>query len=182
MKTGPSQSKPPAEIAGAVAGRIRLRVLGNKSSAELAVLAESLEALPEVARIEVRPLSGSVIIEFDPGATATLEGQLHGMGIQPKKAGKTPAVRDPATTIRAAATAIDRAVAKWVPGANLRLLVPLTLGLLSVRQFVRGDDRLSEAPWYLLAAYAADSFARLQGGSRSPTPTATVGGLHALDD
>ncbi|MDP9067309.1 MAG: hypothetical protein M3N53_03035 [Actinomycetota bacterium] len=173
MTAGVSGSTPRAEIVGASAGRIRLRVVrGPKSSAELAHLAQNLAALREVADVEVRPHSASVVIEFDPAATATVEAQLLEMGIRPRHRAKARPRQDPASTIRDAASAIDRAVARRVRGANLRLLLPLTLGLLSVRQFVRGDDRLTEAPWYLLAMYAADSFSRLQDASSPGVPTA----------
>lgn len=166
MTAGVSGPTPRAEIAGAIAGRFRLRLVrGPNLSAELAGLAQDLEAMPEIADVEVRPHSASVVIGFDPRATATIEAQLLGMGIRPHQPAKTRARQDPATTILDAASALDRAVARRVPGVNLRLLVPLTLGLLSVRQFVRGDDRLTEAPWYLLAMYAADSFSRLQDPS-----------------
>ena len=176
MSAGLSASTPRAEIADAIAGRIRLRVLrGPNSSAELTELAQKLEALPEIGDVEVRLHSASVVIHFDPGAMAAVEAQLLGMGIRAHRSARMGPRGDPATTIVDAASAIDRAVARRVPGVNLRLLVPLTLGLLSVRQFVRGDDRLTEAPWYLLAMYAADSFSRLQDAS-SP------GGSTAGDD
>ncbi len=164
-------------IASATTGRIRLRVLrGPRTSAELAALAQTLESFPEVVDVKPRPHSASVVIGFDSRDTATVEAHLHGLGISNKRqSAAEPPPRDPAATIRDAATAIDRAVGNRVPGANLRLLVPLTLGLLSLRQLVRGDDRLSDAPWYLLAMYAADSFSRLQPGPSSPRGAGDAG-------
>ncbi|MBW4644285.1 MAG: DUF5132 domain-containing protein [Goleter apudmare HA4340-LM2] len=45
--------------------------------------------------------------------------------------------------------------------ADLRLLVPLGLGLLAMRQFIDRGLQLEEIPWYALAWYAFDAFVKL---------------------
>ncbi len=176
MTPGEAQPKLRAEIASVVPGRIRLRMQrGPEMLVELTALAQTLESSPAIAQVTARPHSASVVIEFDPGEEALVEAHLDGLGVSGRQSTTGSPLRDPAAAIRNAATAIDLAVAQTVPGAGLRLLVPLTLGLLSVRQLFRGDDRLSDAPWYLLAMCAADSFSRLQQTAPSPRGAGAAG-------
>ncbi len=44
---------------------------------------------------------------------------------------------------------------------DLRMLVPLSLAALAVRQLFRAGPRLANAPWYVLAYYAFDVFHKL---------------------
>jgi hypothetical protein len=44
---------------------------------------------------------------------------------------------------------------------DLRMLVPLSLAALAVRQLFRAGPRLANAPWYVLAYYAFDVFYKL---------------------
>ncbi len=48
--------------------------------------------------------------------------------------------------------------------------MPLGLGLLSVRQALRGPDRLGDAPWYLLAWYASETFFKFHGAPETARP------------
>ena len=67
-----------------------------------------------------------------------------------------------ATWIEGAAVAVDRATVRATGGHDLRLLVPMGFAVLSLRQLRRGDQRLRDAPWYLLGWYAFESFTKLQ--------------------
>jgi hypothetical protein len=71
-------------------------------------------------------------------------------------------------------SAVNRAVAGQTGGIDLKVLVPFGLGLLSLRQAMAGRGRLTEAPWYLLAWYATETFLKFHGRStsedRSPEP------------
>ncbi len=151
-------------------GRLRVRVpRGAQAHSELIALSQRLESLPQVSAVEIRPRSASVIVSFDPQQTAMVEAQLRELGMtSPRR--EESARSDPAAKIREVASALNHAVTARVPAADLRLLLPLSLGLLSVRQLARGDDRLSEAPWYVLAMYAAASFSRIeQSGKTVPS-------------
>jgi hypothetical protein len=44
---------------------------------------------------------------------------------------------------------------------DLRLLVPVGLGALAIRQLLRNGLQIEAAPWYVLAYYAFDSFIKL---------------------
>ena len=59
-------------------------------------------------------------------------------------------------------------VARRTHGTDLRTLVPVGLGMLALRQFVRGEQRLSGAPWYVLAWYATETFWKFHGGDSPP--------------
>lgn len=148
-------------------GRIRVRVeRGPGSGADLVALSEALEPIPEIDDIRLRPHSSSAIIGFDPRNIAAVHEQLSDLGIQmPRENPAAPA--DPVTSIRTAAGLINQEVTKRVPGGDLRLLIPIALGLMSVRQVVRGEERLKDAPWYLLAWYASESFFKLQQADSS---------------
>ncbi|TAF07179.1 MAG: DUF5132 domain-containing protein [Nostocales cyanobacterium] len=45
--------------------------------------------------------------------------------------------------------------------ADLRVILPVGIGLLSLRQLLRKGFQLEEIPWYILAWYAFDIFTRL---------------------
>ncbi|MDQ4145211.1 MAG: hypothetical protein M3198_16020 [Actinomycetota bacterium] len=103
-----------------------------------------------------------------------MEAQLRELGITTPPRREESARPDSAATIREAAGALNQAIAARVPSADLRFLIPLSLGLLSARQFVRGEDRLSEAPWYVLAMYAVASFSKLEQREKETPPPSPI--------
>lgn len=116
-----------------------------------------------VREVRLRASAASAVVEFEPDQTGTVLDGLSALGIGAPGASEAPAEADTAAVIRIAAQGIDRAVAGRAAGADLRLLVPLGLGLLSLRKALLGDDRLADAPWYLLAWYASETFFRFHG-------------------
>ncbi|MGM3304692.1 DUF5132 domain-containing protein [Anabaena sp. WFMT] len=57
---------------------------------------------------------------------------------------------------------INADVGKMTSGvADLRVILPLGIALLSIRQLLRKGLELDEIPWYILAWYAFDIFTRL---------------------
>jgi hypothetical protein len=58
-------------------------------------------------------------------------------------------------------------------GQDLRALLPLGVGLLALRQALRGRGRLDDAPWYVLGWYAFDSFWKLRPSGRQTAQAAT---------
>ena len=149
------------EVVSAVAGRMRLRARRRPLGGEaLAALGGALEAIDGVSDVELRAQSSSAVIRFDAADTASVADGLRALGVEVPERRAASGVADPAAVIGEAASAVNRAVAGRVPGADLRLLVPLGLGLLSVRQALRGRDRVGDAPWYLLAWYASETYFR----------------------
>ncbi len=152
-------------VLSALPGRLRVRHAGRRRGPEeLEALRDSLQARPEVHAADLNPRTGSVLVFYDP-EHVTFEdvrsalGEL-GLNLAPS-AGTAKREPSGAGRVLAAAEALDRRVVQASGGTDLRLLVPLGLGALSVRQALRDTPRLGQAPWYLLAWYAFDSFLKL---------------------
>lgn len=72
--------------------------------------------------------------------------------------GKSEAAKDFINVI----SDINADVARMTNGvADLRVILPLGIGLLSLQQLLRKGFQLEEIPWYILAWYAFDIFTRL---------------------
>jgi len=150
-------------VVSAVPGRVRLRLLLPAADGErLAALAEALEARPEVFEVLLRRSSGSIIVRHDtqPAALAAFDEALSALGVTPASAVNQGVAAD---RMHGAAVAVNGMVARTT-GSDLRLLAPLTLGLLSLRRAMRGGPRIGDAPWYVLAWYAWETYAQLNAG------------------
>jgi len=157
------------EVVSVVAGRVRLRARRRPLAGEaLAALGRALDAVDGVGDVELRAHSSSVVIRFDVGREAAVVDGLRALGVELPESRAAWGEANPAAVIGEAVSAVNRAVAGRVPGGDLRLLVPLGLGLLSVRQVLRSRDRVGDAPWYVLAWYASETFLRFHG----PPPSA----------
>jgi hypothetical protein len=157
------------EVVSVLPGRMRLRARRRPLGGEaLAALGRALEAVAGVGGVELRPHSSSAIVRFDAGHEAAVVDGLSALGVDAPVARAAAGEADAAAAIGEAVGAVNRAVAGRVAGGDLRLLVPLGLGLLSARQVLRGRDRVADAPWYVLAWYASETFWRFHG----PPPSA----------
>ncbi len=85
-----------------------------------------------------------------------------GLQIPDAASGEAVASVEPSVRVMTALRGLDAIVPQVAAGHRLRTLVPLTYGLLAARQFVRGEQRLADAPWYMLAWYASQSFQKTQ--------------------
>ncbi len=149
-------------VASAVPGRVRLQ--GDRSRrAALAAVAEELGTWPHVTSVDVRARSASIVVRFSPEHLPVIADGLLELGVDLDARLPTAASSSPPEIIAAAATAGNRAVGQRLGGTDLRTLVPLGLGLLAARRAMRGDERLADAPWYLLAWYATETFWRFHG-------------------
>lgn len=154
-----------ARVVSSVPGRLRLRLPATAEGRDrLTEAAGDLEAHGDLLIADVRARSGSLVIRYDPAHSVDVWVRLRELGLQvpdaPDDAGT--AVVDPATRVMTALKGLDAVVPRAAAGHDLRTLVPLTYGLLAARQFIRGEQRLHEAPWYVLAWYAAESFQKAQ--------------------
>ncbi len=149
-------------IASAVPGRIRLRAARRATAEQLIETARAVQSLPGVTDAEVRAQSASIVVRFDPRDAEAVEAGLRETGVD-LPADAVSRRGDPAKVVADAARAMNGAVGRRVPAGDLRLLLPLGLGLLSVRQAMRGRDRLADAPWYVLAWYASETFFKFHG-------------------
>ena len=151
-----------ARIASSVPGRLRLRLADGADRLDrIAAAAEMVGARADVIAVEPRWRTGSLVVQYDPAGGEALCASLRELRLGPTA---SPAVRAEAGADQAPARvmeALTRAndvVSRRTQGKDLRTLVPLGLGMLALRQLVRGRERLVDAPWYLLAWYAAETF------------------------
>jgi hypothetical protein len=151
-------------VVSAVPGRLRLKLSGERRSPEaMERLREMLEGRPEVAGIDVRPRTGSLLIHHDPESAAVGEvlDALAETGLFVEHEPAQTEGRTGPARLSEAAGRVDREVRRATKGTDLRLLVPLTFGALSARRALRDAPNLEGAPWYVLAWYAFDSFLKL---------------------
>lgn len=154
-------------VVSAVPGRIRLRATHAEGRRRLASLADELSGFEEVASVEVRASSASVLVRFDPNDAREVADRLLSLGVDLRVGAAPP----PPASAAAAAGWANAAVARRLDGTDLRTLVPLGLGLMAARRAMQGEDRLSEAPWHVLAWYATQTFWKFQA---APAPGRAV--------
>lgn len=155
-------------VASAIPGRIRLRAIDRAGRQRLASLTDELGAWPEVTGVQPRAQSSSLIVRCEPKHAPAVADRLRELGVDPRAGGPSPAPRSPAAAIGGAASSANRAVGRRLDGTDLRVLVPLGLGLLAARRAMSGDHRLADAPWYVLAWYASETFWKFRGESWPP--------------
>ena len=167
----PSSASPlaTARVVSSVPGRIRLRLPTTPAGrSALAAASEDLAAHGEILVAESRPRSTSLVVSYDPGRAVDVWVRLRELGLQIPDAavGAAVDVREPGQRVMTAVRALDAAVPRVTAGHDLRTLIPLGYGLLAVRQFIRGKQRLHDAPWYVLAWYASESLQKAQRSRR----------------
>lgn len=172
-----------AIIASSIPGRVRLTIPARSANA-LAAMVEALESWPEVLEVQARPRTGSVIVRYETTATTSdaLWAALDDAGVVRPGPENAPAAGGEPTgsaqRIRAAASSANAAVERGTGGSDLRLLVPLALGMQSLRQAAQGHHRLRDAPWYVLAWYAFETFMKFHA---PPAKAGVDGTEHGRD-
>jgi hypothetical protein len=159
-------AKSDVRVVSAVPGRIRLRATDAGGRRSLPDLAEELGACPEITSAQVRARSACILVRFDPAQASGVVDRLTALGIDVRPAAAPGAGNDPASAVTAAATAVNGAVGRRLEGTDLRVLVPLGLGLMAARRALRGEERLADAPWYVLAWYASEAFSKFNAGNK----------------
>jgi hypothetical protein len=139
-------------------GRVRLRAVSAEGRRRLADVAEKLRASSEVTSVDVRERSASVVVRFDPAHVSAMGDRLLDLGVDVRAGVGSGSSAGPAAAVAAAAAAANGAVGRRLKGTDLRALVPLGLGLMAARRALRGEERLADAPWYILAWYASETF------------------------
>lgn len=160
-----------ARVVSVVPGRIRVRAVDARGSLRLVSVAEELSICAEVTSVDLRARSASLVVRFDPAHAGAVSERLRSLGIDPHAV----VASTPSAGLAAAAASVNRAVERRLGGADLRLLVPLGLGLLAARRALRGEERLGDAPWYVLAWYASETLWKFHGvGAPAPAQSPTV--------
>jgi hypothetical protein len=169
-----------ARVSHAVAGRLRIRVTGSDDEVE-----EILRALEDrcgdrqgITSVATDARTGSALLAFDSDELDLAEAvelarsahaALHELIPPPVMDRVEHSASSVAQELGAAFSRADRAVLRATHGAvDLRMLFPLTLGALSVRQLLRTGPSVRTMPWYMLGYYAFDSYVKLHHSHAEP--------------
>lgn len=157
-------------ILSSTPGRIRLRISPQQSEPEMfAQIANTLTAFfPQIHNVRTNFQARSITVyyngeigDFDQ-VLATLENFGITVGDLPVKKSRG------ATAIANTFAYLNQRIEKITNGfVDLRLLFPILLALLALRQFFAKGPALKESPWYILAWYAFDSFLKLNNTKES---------------
>ena len=161
-------------------GRIRLRVSSQQRQPEVfAQIANSVKLFfPQSHNVRTNVHTGSITVhyrgeidDFDQ-IVRTLENFGITVGDPPSKKSRG------ATAITNGFAYLNKRVEQTTNGTvDLRLLFPLLLASLALRQLFINGSRLNTAPWYVLAWYAFDSFLKLNNNTQE-TPQQTSNGKY----
>ncbi len=148
--------------------RLRLRVAtDHRQPQEMQRIASSLEAQPNIIQVRTNISHGSIVINHE-GKDESLKNvvaTLIDLGIIFTDI--TEGQSEAATGITNAIINLNKRVERVTNGEiDLRVLFPLGLSMLAIRQlFVKGLQ-FEAIPWYVLAWYAFDSFMKLHDTSQ----------------
>lgn len=187
QKVESSNTKVPIQgvMVSRTSGRVRCRIAPSHRQPQTMQQIEAvLNAHPQVHQVKANVKTGSILIHHDPeneGLANVLSvlqdaGVVFGEIAAPAAIGEQSAA---AANLTKAIADLDRRVRKASGEVvDLRLIVPLVLLLLALRQLRRKGLQFDVVPWYVLAWYAFDSFVKLHPSlSASATvspPDATV--------
>ncbi|MCX7596632.1 MAG: hypothetical protein N2235_23375 [Fischerella sp.] len=162
IKTTPS--KPiSTKIVSNTPKRLRLRIASpHRQAEEMQRLAKALKAHPNIENVRMNIDRGSITIHHDgnDGSLENVLGTLKDIGIifADIAGGRSEAAAAVSNTV----VDLNKRVHKATNGTiDLRMLFPLGLATLSLRQLLTRGLQLEFIPWYVLAWYAFDSFIKL---------------------
>lgn len=159
-------------VASAIPGRLRLKVANRISAEDLQQLGTILAGDSESVTVQTNPHAASLLVLYDHSVLTSDEllARMEAAGIEVTRAGASSnfdAVTGP-ERIRRMTAHFNTSVTGISNGVELRMLVPVALLTLSVRQALRRrGTSLAHAPWYVLAWYGFDAFQRLNPARKS---------------
>jgi hypothetical protein len=145
----------------------------------MARIAKALKAHPDVQDVRPNLQTGSIVIhhaEID-SMRNDLSAILQDLGIVlgsvtdvelPFSEGKSEVAADLTSAVKDLNERVGLATNGVV---DLRLLVPVGLATLALRELIRNGWEFETAPWYVLAWYAFDSFIKLHYTAEPPAQT-----------
>ncbi|QHG19051.1 HMA2 domain-containing protein [Nostoc sp. ATCC 53789] len=166
FKTSPKPIS--TKVVSSTPGRLRLRVAhSHRQPEKMQSIANALLANPHINQVKINVHHGSIVIN-DDGKDGSLENvlaTLKDLGII--FADVTEGNTEAAAEVSSALVDLNQRVKQLTDGAfDLRILFPLGLASLSMRQLLNKGLQLEVIPWYVLAWYAFDSFIKLHGTSQ----------------
>lgn len=165
----PTFKTPPKPISTKVVsstpGRLRLRVAhSHRQPEKMQRIAKALSANSHINQVKTNVHHGSIVINHD-GSLENVLATLKDLGII--FADITEGNTEAAAGVSSAVVDLNQRVKQSTHGAfDLRILFPVGLASLSVRQLFNKGLQLEVIPWYVLAWYAFDSFIKLHGTSQ----------------
>ncbi|MDP8921668.1 MAG: hypothetical protein M3O34_02185 [Chloroflexota bacterium] len=162
---------PHARVASAMPGRLRLRLdRAHRRNGAIGQLHDSLEGRDGIHAVTSNPATGSVLVRYDSGALdhGDVLAMLRDAGVVIGEAVRS-VVGDAdfghsivSTSIVDALTDLDRRVSRATNSlVDVKLLFPLSLGALAIRQIALNGLGLGTVPGYVLLWYTFDAFLKL---------------------
>ena len=159
-----------AQIVSQTPGRIRLRVTPvHRYQLKIAPIVKQLKSRFEIYRVKTNISSGSITILHGRELLSSqdIRQVLQDLGVNLLEITKDPSIlvsnsSNASAAVITTATGINQRVKTATKDAvDLRFLVPLSFGMLAMRQLLVKGWQLEFIPWYVLAWYAFDSFLKL---------------------
>lgn len=175
QETNRESNQPRGSIVSASPGRVRLRIHREHRDPKLAQqIQQSVASRPGITRVDVNHRTGSVAVCYDHHLVSP-EGLLeiiHDVGVVVVEAmGETPELESleghptrssVASNISTSIDRLDKRLAQATGRTvDLRLLFPIGLFALGVRQVFVDGFGLTQVPGYVLLWYAFDAFWKL---------------------
>jgi hypothetical protein len=180
------------EILHAIPGRVRLRVAGLKRDPALAREIEGrFSADPAIQHVEASPVTGSVLIRFDPAAGPPVEFVRrfvpdHIAAEWEVSTLPTPAAAGDVTPARGIADffrELNRRVGVRTGGLDLTVLLPLALFALGVRGLLGSERKKLAVPtWYDLLWFAFGTFLMLNRSAIEEDSGRRIAGITPTSD
>lgn len=172
------------KVASATPGRVRIRLhRSTRQPHRVRQIHAHVEGQAGVTRVETNPSTGSVVVHYDQNAVSFDEvlGMFRDVGVVVQSLGELeveeagPIPGQSATSVRVidAVDDIDRRLSHLTGHKfDLRVLFPIGLFAIGLRQvFVEGLG-VTQVPGYVLLWYAFDTFWKFH---REPRPTEPTG-------
>lgn len=176
----------PSDLAGielrhAIPGRIRLRIPGIKGEPGLSLeVHKQLSALPVIRRVEVNPVTGSVLVLYDPADSAAIAqlGRLIIPGLdldampgpEDFAGGAGPEAVRATEAVESLARALDRKVAEATGRAvDLKFLVPASLFVGGLVRLM-ASKKIPSPTWYDFLWFAFGTYFALNRGEGDEGP------------
>ncbi|MBD2615783.1 hypothetical protein H6G94_31800 [Nostoc punctiforme FACHB-252] len=157
-----------AKIVSNTPGRLRLRVaLPHRENGEIQRIANALAAQSYINQVQINIHHGSIAIKHDAkdDTLKNIVTTLTDLGVI--FADITEGNSEAAVGITNAIVNLNKKVEFATKGEiDLRVIFPLGLSILAVRQLLAKGLQFEIIPWYVLAWYAFDSFIKLHGVSK----------------
>ena len=140
--------------------RTRIRLSRKRRNREeMTRLARALEEFPSVSRVDTNLQTGTIVVHHEKESLEDIQSKLQDLGIILAAA---TGVELPGKSLTDAISDLESRLGFSTEQIlSLKLLVPLGFGALALVQLARRGFQIESAPWYMLAYFAFESFARL---------------------